>query len=78
MTIVSADRLPRKARIMLAGQDVSARGMKQKFDETHTASIAEFELAKQSQVILNKEMDKLSEITTEVYSFTRELEKGIK
>jgi sulfur transfer complex TusBCD TusB component (DsrH family) len=75
MTIVSADRLPRKARIMLASQDVSARGIKQKIDETHTASIAEFELAKYSQEIANKEMAQITEVTSEIHKLIRGIEK---
>ena len=35
--------------IIMVGQDASSRGMQQKIDETHVASLGEFELAKQSQ-----------------------------
>jgi hypothetical protein len=75
MTTVSADRLPRKARIILVSQDTSARGMQQKIDKTYTASIDEFELAKQSQEIANKEMAQLTEITSEIHKLIRGIEK---
>jgi hypothetical protein len=64
--------------IIMVGQDASTRGMQQKIDETHTASIAEFELAKQSQEIANKEMTQLKEITSEMHKLIRDIEKRSK
>jgi len=64
--------------IIMVGQDASARGMQQKINETHTASIAEFELAKQSQEIANKEMAQLKEITSEMHKLIRDIEKRSK
>ena len=64
--------------IIMVGQDVSTRGMQQKIDETHTASLAEFELAKQSQEIANKEMTQLKEITSEMHKLIRDIEKRSK
>ena len=61
--------------IIMVGQDASSKGMKQKIDETHTASLAEFELAKNSQEIANKEMAALKEITTEMHRLIRDIEK---
>jgi hypothetical protein len=66
--------LSNKAIIMF-GQDASTRGMQQKIDETHTASIGEFELDKQSQEIANKEMAQLTEITSEMHKLIRGIEK---
>ena len=63
---------------IMVGQDASIRGMQQKIDETHTASIAEFELAKQSQEIANKEMVQLTEITSEMHKLIRDIEKRSK
>jgi uncharacterized membrane protein len=61
--------------IIMVGQDASSRGMQQKIDETHTASLGEFELAKQSQEIANKEMAQLKEITSEMHRLIRDIEK---
>ena len=61
--------------IIMVGQDSSSKGMQQKIDETHTASLAEFELAKKSQEMVNKEMAALKEITSEMHQIIRDLEK---
>jgi hypothetical protein len=61
--------------IIMVGQDSSSKGMQQKIDETHTASLAEFELAKKSQEIATKEMAALKEITSEMHQIIRDLEK---
>lgn len=61
--------------IIMVGQDASSKGMQQKIDETHTASLAEFKLAKKSQEIANKEMAALKEITSEMHQIIRDLEK---
>ena len=61
--------------IIMVGQDASSRSMQQKIDETHTASLAEFELAKNSQEIANKEMAALKEITSEMHQLIRDIEK---
>jgi low affinity Fe/Cu permease len=63
--------------IIMVGQNASTRGMQQKIDETHTTSIAEFESAKQSQEIENKEMAQLTEITSEMYKLIRDIEKEV-
>jgi hypothetical protein len=60
--------------IIMVGQEASTRGMQQKIDKTHTASITEFELAKQSQEIASKEMAQLKEITTEMHKLIRGIE----
>jgi len=61
--------------IIMVGQDASSKGMQQKIDETHTASLAEFELAKKSQENANKEMAALKEITSEMHRLIRDIEK---
>ena len=64
--------------IIMVGQDASTRRMQQKIDETHTASLAEFELAKYAQEIANKEMTQLKEITSEMHKLIRDIEKRSK
>jgi hypothetical protein len=61
--------------IIMVGQDASSRSMQQKINETHTASLAEFELAKNSQEIANEEMAALKEITSEMHRLIRDIEK---
>ena len=61
--------------IIMVGQDASSKGMQQKIDETHTASLSEFEIAKQSQEIASKEMAQLKEITNEMHRLIRDIEK---
>jgi hypothetical protein len=64
--------------IIMVGQDASTRGMQQKIDETHTASLGEFELAKKSQEIANKEMAQLRELTGEMHKLISDIEKRSK
>ena len=64
--------------IIMVGQDASTRGMQQKIDETHTASLGKFELAKKSQEIANKEMAQLRELTSEMHKLIRDIEKRSK
>jgi len=61
--------------IIMVGQDASSKGMQQKIDETHAASLGEFEIAKKSQEIVNKEMAQLKEITNEMHRLIRDIEK---
>ena len=64
--------------IIMVGQNASTRGMQQKIDETHTASLGEFELAKKSQEIANKEMAQLRELTGEMHKLISDIEKRSK
>ena len=60
--------------IIMVGQDFSSKKMQLKIDETHIASLGEFELAKQSQQIANKEMAQLRVITEEMHRLIRDIE----
>jgi len=64
--------------IIMVGQDASTRGMQQKIDETHTASLGEFELAKKSEESAYKEMAQLREITGEMHKSIRDVENRSK
>ena len=64
--------------IIMVGQDASTRRMQQKIDETHTVSLGEFELAKKSQEIANKEIAQLRELTGEMHKLIRDIEKRSK
>lgn len=61
--------------IIMVGQDNASKEMQKKIDETHTASLGEFELAKQSREISGKELLKLQEITKEIHRLIRDIEK---
>ena len=64
--------------IIMVGQDASTRGMQLKIDETHTASLGEFGLAKKSQEIANKEIAQLRELISEMHKLIRDIEKRSK
>jgi hypothetical protein len=61
--------------IIMVGQDNASKEMQKKIDETHSASLGEFELAKQSREIADKEMAQLREITKEIHRVIRDIEK---
>jgi len=52
--------------IIMVGQKVQSTSVEQKIDETHTASIAEFELAKEARSFAALELAELKEISREM------------
>jgi hypothetical protein len=54
--------------IIMVGQDVQARGVQQKIDETHDASLAEFELAKTARQEALEEIRELKAIALAVHA----------
>lgn len=64
--------------IIMVGQTVQSESMEQKINETHTASLGEFELAKESRTIATQELKELKKISSEVHQLLRELESKIK
>jgi len=54
--------------IIMVGQDVQAKGVQQKIDETHDASLAEFELAKTSRQEALEEIRELKAIALAVHA----------
>ena len=60
--------------IIMVGQDVQSKDMQQKISETHTASLGEFELAKEAREIANKELQELKEITKDIHRVLRDVE----
>jgi hypothetical protein len=63
--------------IIMVGQKVQSASVEQKIDETHTASIAEFELAKEARANAALELAELKEISREVQSLIIEVEKKL-
>lgn len=59
--------------IIMVGQSVSSVSVEQKINETHTASLAEFELAKEARAIAAEEIDDLKAIMTAVHARFSEL-----
>jgi len=63
--------------IIMVGQSVQAESVEQKINETHEASLGEFELAKEARSIANEELAELKEISKEVHRLLKDLEKKI-
>lgn len=63
--------------IIMVGQSVQSESVEQKINETHEASLGEFELAKEARTIANEELKELKEISKEVHRLLRDLEKKI-
>lgn len=60
--------------IIMVGQDVQSKSVEQKINETHEASLGEFELAKEARSIANQELAELKEISLEVHRLLSDLE----
>ena len=60
--------------IIMVGQEVQSKDMQQKISETHTASLGEFELAKEAREIANKELQELKEIARDIHRVLRDVE----
>lgn len=63
--------------IIMVGQSVASESVEQKINETHEASLGEFELAKEARSIANEELKELKQISIEVHQLLRDLEKKI-
>jgi hypothetical protein len=61
--------------IIMVGQNVSSEAVAQKIDETHAASLGEFELAKEAQAIAKEELAELKAIASEIHTILRDVEK---
>jgi hypothetical protein len=63
--------------IIMVGQNVQSVSVEQKINETHEASLGEFELAKEARSVANEELKELKKISIEVHQLLRELHKKI-
>ena len=63
--------------IIMVGQSVQSASVEQKINETHEASLGEFELAKEARTIANEELKELKQISKEVHRLLRDLEKKV-
>ncbi len=61
----------------MVGQNVRSKSVEKKIDETHFASLAEFELAKEARTIAHEELKELKAISQEMHALVRDLEKRL-
>lgn len=60
--------------IIMVGQNVASASVEQKITETHTASLSEFELAKEARELNNKEITELKQIAADIHRVLRDIE----
>jgi hypothetical protein len=58
----------------MVGQSVSSASVEQKINETHTASLGEFELAKEARELANQELAELKKIAAEIHQVLKDVE----
>ena len=60
--------------IIMVGQNLNSAGVEQKINETHAASLGEFELAKEARDIANKELAELKELARDIHRVIKDIE----
>ena len=61
--------------IIMVGQQASSDAVAQKIDETHTASLGEFELAKAARAIADQELAEIKAMAAEIHAILKSVEK---
>ena len=61
--------------IIMVGQNSASEAVAQKITETHTASLGEFELAKEAQETAKEELQELKAIAKEIHTILRDVER---
>ncbi len=61
--------------IIMVGQNVSSSKLEQTINETHEASLGEFELAKEARILAHKELAELKVISADIHRVIKDLEK---
>ena len=61
----------------MVGQSVSSKSVEMKINETHSASLGEFELAKEARELATQELRELKEISEEIHRIIRDLEQKV-
>ena len=61
--------------IIMVGQNVASAAVEQKITETHTASLGEFELAKEARALNQQEIKDLKTIAAEIHKVLKEIEQ---
>ena len=60
--------------IIMVGQNLASAAVEQKINETHEASLGEFELAKEAREIANEELKELKEIANDIHRVLKDIE----
>jgi hypothetical protein len=60
--------------IIMVGQNVASASVEQKINETHTASLGEFELAKEARLLANQELAELKMIAADIHRVLKDVE----
>lgn len=61
--------------IIMVGQQASSAAVAQKISETHTASLSEFELAKEARKIADQELAEIKVMAKEIHTILKDVEK---
>jgi hypothetical protein len=61
----------------MVGQSVQSESVAQQIAETHTASLGEFELAKEARTIASEELAELKVISSEIHRILHDVEAKI-
>jgi hypothetical protein len=61
--------------IIMVGQQASSDAVAQKITETHTASLGEFELAKEARKLADQELAEIKNMAKEIHTILRDVEK---
>lgn len=60
--------------IIMVGQNVASASVEQKITETHTASLGEFELAKEARALNQQEITELKQIASDIHCLLKDIE----
>jgi len=61
--------------IIMVGQNFASAKLEQTINETHEASLGEFELAKEARILAHKELSELKVISADIHRVIKDLEK---
>lgn len=64
--------------IIMVGQKVQSQSVEKTINETHSASLAEFELAKEARGVAHKELIELHQLSKDIHKLIREVEARLK
>jgi hypothetical protein len=64
--------------IIMVGQNVASASVEQKINETHTASLGEFELAKEARELNHEEVKEIKEIAREIHLLLKRFDSSEK
>ncbi len=64
--------------IIMVGQSASSKSLEQTINETHEASLGEFEVAKEARAIAQQELAALKIITADVHRLLKDIESKSK